>query len=79
MSKSRFECLIIQLTMNMSWRTARVSIEATEFLIYINDVVPEGLNSKVKLFADDTFLFTIGNCANTSASTLNSDLLKIMD
>ena len=80
MSKSRFECLIIQLTMNMSCRTARVSIGVTEFLIYINDVVPEGLNSEVKLFADDTSLFSIGNCANTSASTLNnSDLLKIMD
>ena len=48
------------------------------FLIYINDL-PEGLNSEVKLFADDTSLFNIVNCINTSASTLNSDLLKIMD
>ena len=48
------------------------------FLIYINDL-PEGLNSEVKLFADDTSLFSIVNCVNTSASTLNSDLLKIQD
>ena len=48
------------------------------FLIYINDL-PEGLNSEVKLFADDTSLFSIVNCINTSASTLNSDLLKIQD
>ena len=48
------------------------------FLIYVNDL-PEGLNSEVKLFADDTFLFSIVNCVNTSASTLNSDLLKIQD
>ena len=46
------------------------------FLIYINDL-PEGVNSEVKLFADDTSLFSIVNCVNTSASTLNSDLLKI--
>ena len=48
------------------------------FLIYINDL-PEGLNSEVKLVADDTSLFNIVNCVNTSASTLNSDLFKIQD
>ena len=48
------------------------------FLIYINDL-PEGLNSEVKLFADDTSLFSIVNCVNTSASTLNSDLIKLQD
>ena len=48
------------------------------FLIYISDL-SEGLNSEVKLFADDTSLFSIVNCVNTSASTLNSDLLKIQD
>ena len=35
---------------------------------------PEGLNSEVKLFADDSSLFSIVNYVNTSASTLNSDL-----
>ena len=39
------------------------------FLIYINDL-PEGLNSEVKHFADDTSLFSIGNCVKTSASSL---------
>ena len=48
------------------------------FLIYINNL-PEGLNSEVKVFVDDTSLFSIVNCVNTSASTLNSDLLKIQD
>ena len=48
------------------------------FLIYINDL-PEGLNFEVKLFADDTSLFSIVKCVKTSASTLNSDLLKIQD
>ena len=50
----------------------------TFFLIYINNL-PEGLNSEVKLFADDTSLFSIANCVNTSASTLNCNLLKIQD
>ena len=48
------------------------------FLTYISDL-PEGLTSKVKLFADDTSLFSIVNCVSTSALALNSDLLKIMD
>ena len=48
------------------------------FLIYIS-ALPEGLTSKVKLFDDDSSLFSIINCVSTSASALNSDLLKIMD
>ena len=48
------------------------------FLIYIN-YLPERLNSEVQLFADDTSLFSIVNYINTSALTLNSDLLKIQD
>ena len=48
------------------------------FLIYINDL-PQGLNSEVKLFADDTSSFSIVNRINASALTLNSDLLKIQD
>ena len=46
------------------------------FIIYVN-CLPQRLNSEVKLFADDTYLFSIANCLNNSASTLNSDLLKI--
>ena len=46
------------------------------FLIYIKDL-PQGLNSEVKLFADDTSSFSIVNRINASALTLNSDLLKI--
>ena len=48
------------------------------FLMYINDL-PEGLNSEVKLFADETSLFSVVNCVHTSVSTINSDLLKIQD
>ena len=46
------------------------------FLIYINDL-PNELKSNVKLFADDTSLFTIVKDKNESASILNNDLLLI--
>ena len=43
------------------------------FLIYINDI-PNGLKSDVKLFADDTSLFSLVNNPQSSAKILNEDL-----
>ena len=43
------------------------------FLIYINDL-PDGLSSNVKLFADDTSLFSVVHDSHNSASDLNKDL-----
>ena len=48
------------------------------FLIYMNDL-PIGLTTNVKLFADDTPLFSVVNNASVSASRLNNDLVKIRD
>ena len=42
-SNSRFEWPTLQLTINKSWRSARINV-----LIYINDL-PQGLNSELKL------------------------------
>ena len=42
-------------------------------LIQINDL-PDGLNSNVKLFADDTFLFSVVKNKEESASDLTNDL-----
>lgn len=46
------------------------------FLTYINDL-PQGLISVVKLFPDDTSLFSIMKSTKASAAALIKDLLKI--
>ena len=46
------------------------------FLIYINDL-PDGLSSNVKLFANDTSLFSVVHDFHSSASDLNKDLKTI--
>ena len=46
------------------------------FLIYINDLLT-GLASNSRLFADDTFLFSVVRDMTSSANILNNDLLKI--
>ena len=46
------------------------------FLIYINDI-SNNLESNVKLFADDTSLFSVVFDSHLSAKTLNDDLAKI--
>ena len=46
------------------------------FLIYINDL-PDGLSSNVKLFADDTSLFSVVYDIHSSASDLKKDLKTI--
>ena len=46
------------------------------FLIYINDLT-ENIASGIKLFADDTSLFSVVETENETAQALNSDLEKI--
>ena len=46
------------------------------FSIYIN-VLSDKLSSNVKLFADDTSLFSVIHNVQTSANELNNDLYKI--
>ena len=46
------------------------------FLLYINDIV-ENINSSIRLFADDTTLYTIVDNPLHAANRLNSDLSQI--
>ena len=48
------------------------------FLIYINDL-SDDLITNVKLFADDTSLFSVVHDVSTSTNNLNYDLSKIND
>ena len=54
------------------------SILGPLFLININDL-SDNLTSNVKLFADDTLLFSLVHDVNTSAKELNDDLKKVND
>ena len=55
----------------------RHGFRTTFFLIYINDL-PLGLHSDVKLFADDTLLFSVIHNVNVSSSTL-TDPVEVQD
>ena len=46
------------------------------FLLYINDIVID-INSNIRLFAYDTYLFTAADNLAVAPNFLNSDLLKI--
>ena len=46
------------------------------FLVYINDIV-ENINSEIKLFADDTSLFSVVESSIRSANDLNRDLGRV--
>ena len=48
------------------------------FLIYINDL-PRGLHADIKLFAEDTLLFSVVDDIGESASKLNNDLIRIQE
>ena len=48
------------------------------FLIYINDL-PRGFHADIKLFTDDTSLFSVVDDIDESASKLNNDLIRIQE
>ena len=56
--------------------TPRINSGSTYFPRYINDLLNK-LKSNVKLFPDDTSLFTIVKDKNESANVLNNNLLFI--
>ena len=60
------------------WCATRLHPWITFFLIYINDL-SDNLLLTVKLFADDTSLFSVVNDNNISVYELNKDLQKISE
>ena len=46
------------------------------FLVYINDL-PDGLESNVRIYADDTSLFSVVHDPQLSSHTINSDISLI--
>ena len=65
------------------WKSVTVgvpqgSVLGLLFLIYIC-YLPLGRSTNVKLFADNTFLFSVVNNTSVSVSRLNNDLVKIRD
>ena len=46
------------------------------FLVYINDL-PDGLQSNIRIYADDTSLFSVVHNPNLSSDDLSSDLSLI--
>ena len=46
------------------------------FLIFINDI-PDGIQSNIKIFADDTSIFSVMKDRISASATLNEDLYLI--
>ena len=60
---------------NICRSASRLRSGSPIFLVYINDIV-ENINSEIKLFADDTSLFSVVESKVRTANDLNRDLKK---
>ena len=79
MLKSCLKWSVFQLEIWKSWCSRRLCISTLTFSHLYQWLITRAYIWCVKLFADNTSLFSIVNCAKASASVLNSDSLKIQD
>ena len=67
---------------NSSWANVEAGVTQGSgpllFLKYINDL-PDNLSTNVKLFADDTLLFSVIHNITTSSCDLNYDLGRVRE
>ena len=64
--------------LHLSWADIKADVPQGSFTIFnLHQRFANGLNSNVKLFADDTSLFSVVHNITDSANLLNSDLSKI--
>ena len=61
---------------NQSWCASGFNSWSIVFLIYINDL-SDNLESNVKLFADDTSMFSVVRDPINTSQKLNNDLHKV--
>ena len=67
---------------NSSWLTVRPGVPQESvfgplfFLLYINDIV-DGLQNVIKLFADDTSIYSVVKDRDGAAANLNQDLERV--
>ena len=77
-SKKISHVVKLRLSTNSNGSTTRFYPRTTTIPIYINDL-PDNLNSLVKLFADNTSLFSTVHDPTLSAKILNDDLSRISE
>ena len=78
---NRFQRVVLN-SQTLNWKNILATVPQGSilgplfFLIFINDI-PEGIQSNIKIFADDTSIFSVMKDRISASVTLNEDLYLI--